>query len=356
MSVGAEVIAETLLLDAEGCLDARDLPTAIQGFNAAEWLGAEADRCAAGRWMATMLQGDFASAWRESDAIRRRAALDPHRFWMGEDIRGKRVMVRCLHGLGDAVQFLRYAPALGAMAAEVTFEVPPRLVELAGCFDGVDRVITWGDAAPDPAPEWDVQMEAMELPYFFRTEVHDLPLRERYVRLPERLPVGVANDLGQSNGARVGLVWSAGEWNPSRSLPFHALAPLLDSAECEFWNLQGVGTSAERPDAAHGFLQEAPGCRDSILTLAGVISQLDLVITVDTLAAHLAGALGVPAWVMLQYAADWRWMTDTSRSPWYPSLRLFRQPRPGDWNALAAEVQSAFQEWACGPVVRLSAS
>ncbi len=347
MSVGSEVLAQTLLLDAEACLDGRNLAAAIQGFNAAEWLGAERDRCAAGRWTAAMLRGDFTSAWRESDAIRRRGAPDPNRFWKGEDIRGKRVIVRCLHGFGDAVQFLRYAPALRGMAAEVTFEVAPRFVELARCFDGVDRVITWGDGAPDATPEWDVQMEVMELPYFFRTEFNDFPIRERYLRLPQHVLTSVANHMGRSNAARVGLVWSAGEWNPSRSVPFDALAALREWTDCEFWNLQGRGESAERPDPQYGFLREVPDCRESILTLAGVIAQLDLVITVDTLAAHLAGALGVPTWVMLQHAADWRWMTNISKSPWYPSLRLFRQTRSGDWESVVRDVQGALVEWTC---------
>lgn len=356
MSVGSEVVAETLLLDAEACLDGRDLGPAMQGFNAAEWLGADADRCAAGRWMVSMLQGDFPSAWKESDAIRRRGAPDPSRFWQGEDIRGKRVMVRCLHGFGDAVQFLRYAPLLRATAAEVTFEVAPRFVELARCFDGVDRVVTWDDGTPQLAPEWDVQMEVMELPYFFRTEFHDLPIREGYLRLPQLMPASVANHRGRSNAPRVGLVWSAGEWNRSRSVPFRTMAPLLESTRCEFWNLQGPVESAEGADAMCGSLREVPGCRHSILTLAEVISQLDLVITVDTLAAHLAGALGVPAWVMLQYAADWRWMTSTAKSPWYPSLRLFRQARTGDWDAVVSEVLSELRAWACAPEPRLLAS
>src|SRR4051794_37317355 len=108
--------AEKMLLDAEERLDARDLAAAVDKFYAAEALGADADRCSAGRWMTSMLRGDFASAWSESDAIRRRGTVDPHRFWNGEEIRGKRLMVRCLHGFGDAVQFLRYAPALQSLA------------------------------------------------------------------------------------------------------------------------------------------------------------------------------------------------------------------------------------------------
>lgn len=356
MSTGSEAIAEQMLLDAEECLDRRDLGIAMRGFDAAEWMGADANRCAAGRWMGAMLQGDFASAWRESDAIRRRGAPDPHRFWNGEDVRGKRLIVRCLHGFGDAVQFLRYAPALRARAAEVIFEVAPRFMELARCFDGVEHVITWGKDAPQRQPEWDVQMEVMELPYFFRTELRDLPVAEGYLRIPEWATAKVARAMDGSDKPRVGLVWSAGEWNPSRCVPFRALAPILESAEFEFWNLQGPDESAERPDAGCEWLREASGCRNSVLTLAAVISQLDLVITVDTLAAHLAGALGVPAWMMLRYAADWRWMTGTPESPWYKSLRLFRQPRPGDWISVVDEVQAALRAWSSGSNTRLLAS
>ena len=345
--------AEAELLQAEEHLDARELAAALAGFNAAERLGANPDRCAAGRWMAAMLRGDFGSAWRESDAIRLRGAPDSYRFWNGEDIRRKRVIVRCLHGFGDAVQFLRYAPALSNMASEVTFEVAPRFVEIAGCFEGVEKVITWGGGAPHHSPQWDVQMEVMELPYLFRTDIRELPIAERYLHLPQHAVANVARQMGTSSVPRVGVVWSAGDWNPSRCMPFHALAPVLKSAECEFWNLQGPGGPDEQ---GYEVCREAEGCRDSIFTLAAVISQLDLVLTVDTLAAHLAGALGVPAWVMLQYAADWRWMTEISRSPWYPSLRLFRQPRPGDWASVVADIRRALDEWSRESCKRLIAS
>src|SRR5437763_10489031 len=127
--------AEKMLLEAEELLDARDLAAAVDKFTAAEGLKADADRCSAGRWMASMLCGDFASAWRESDAIRRRGAPDSQRFWNGEEIRGKRLMVRCLHGFGDPVQFLRYAPALQSLARQVVFEVPARYIQLAWYFD-----------------------------------------------------------------------------------------------------------------------------------------------------------------------------------------------------------------------------
>ena len=122
-----------------------------------------------GRWTAHMLTGNFAAAWRESDTIRAGGAPDPHRFWAGENLRGRRVMLRCLHGYGDAVQFLRYAPRLQRTASRLTVEVPPAMMEIARYFCGVDDVITWGVDAPARAPSWDVQVEVMELPYLFRT-------------------------------------------------------------------------------------------------------------------------------------------------------------------------------------------
>jgi len=345
MTAGPPLAAESMLLDAEDCLDRRHLAAALEGFNRAEASGADADRCAAGRWMACMLRGDFASAWRESDAIRRRGAPDPHRFWNGEDIRGKRLIVRCLHGFGDAVQFIRHAPLLRDIASEVTYEVAPRFVELAERFAGVDNVITWGEGTARTTPQWDVQIEVMELPYLFRTEQHDLPILERYLHLSDRVLDGVAREMGNTSRPRVGLVWNAGGWNPSRSVPVSALAPVLDSSDCEFWSLQGPDSASTESSFAPHQLREVAAGRGSILTLAAVIAQLDLVLTVDTLAAHLAGALGMPAWVMLQHAADWRWMTETARTPWYPSLRLFRQRRQGDWTGVVADVQRSMRAW-----------
>jgi hypothetical protein len=324
-----------LLAQAEQSLAARDPEAAAALFRRAEMHGADPDRCAAGRWMAYMLAGDFAAAWKQSDAIRASARPDPHRFWNGEDLAGKRVIVRCLHGFGDAVQLLRYAPCLRSLCKEVIFEVPPALLALAQSFDGVEHVVTWGERAPSTEQAWDVQVEVMELPYIFRTRLGELPLAEHYLTLPETLLSTVAAEMAPRGLPRIGLVWSAGEWNASRSLPPALLAPLLEEPACEFWNLQG-GPAREALDG----LREIDACSNGILPLAAVIAQMDLVITVDTLSAHLAGALGVPAWVMLQDAADWRWMTDRDDSPWYRSLRLFRQPAAGDWASVVARLRA----------------
>ena len=332
---------EIHLEHAESLLARRDVLAAIAAFDRAEVSGTAADACAAGRWMAHMLAGNFAAAWRESDAIRRRGAPDPHRYWTGEDLRGRRVILRCLHGYGDAVQFLRYAPRLRALAADLVVEVPPAMMEIATYFDGVDDVITWGDGAPAVSPEWNAQVEVMELPYLFRTQPDELPLAERYLHLPETMKRQAARAMGSSRLPRVGIVWAAGEWNADRSLPLGLLPQLLQTSSCEFWNLQG-GRARQEPQP-HQNLRDA-ACF-GILQLAAVISQLDLVITVDTLAAHLAGALDKPTWVLLQYAADWRWMLERSDSPWYPSLEIFRQPAPGDWQSAVACVRHRLAQW-----------
>jgi hypothetical protein len=341
------------LYQAEEMLDRRRLSEACQMFHQAEAIGASPDRCSSGRWMAAMLGGDFEAAWRESDAIRMRGKPDPHRFWNGEDLRGAHVMVRCLHGLGDAVQMLRYAPRLQETASRVVFEVPPRMLPLASLFRGVDEVITWGKAAPAMPPAWDVQVEVTELPYLFRTKLDDLPIAMRYLDLPFEVVQQAASAMGEATKPRIGLVWAGGEWNPGRSISIVELGPIFNDGSFEFWSVQGDAAAADVfPWVKAGIIHDATAiCGDGLVALAAAIANLDLVITVDTLAAHLAGALGTPAWVMLQYSADWRWMTMREDSPWYPTLRLFRQPRPGDWSGTVDAVRAALRTYR-GQIVR----
>jgi hypothetical protein len=333
------VDAQPLLQHAEELLQHREIAAALTAFDDAQANGAEPDRCCAGRWNAHMFAGDFASAWHESDAIRALGTHDPHRFWQGEDIAGKRVIVRCLHGFGDAVQMLRYLPLLREQCAHVIVEVPPRLLELAACFAGADEVITWGENAPAQAPLWDVQVEVMELPYLFRTIAHELPLATQYLQIPTSAQQRVALATGTSYKPRVGIVWSASEWDLTRCLPMNCVARLTGIAGIEFWNLQGGAKhDVAIDDPALAGVHDAASLGDGVLMLAAVIQQLDLVITVDTLAAHLAGALGKPAWLLLQHAADWRWMHERTDSPWYATLRLWRQPAPGNWRGMVEQV------------------
>ena len=331
------------LLLAEELLARRDLASAQQAFDRAQLEGTDPDCCAGGRWMVHMLRGDFASAWRESDAVRARSAPDPNCLWNGQELAGKRVIIRCLHGLGDVVQMVRYAPRLESLCARITWELPPRLLDLAPYFEGVRSFTTW---QVERAAEcvWDAEVEVMELPYIFRTNLEELPLATNYIQLPPGIIKRVAADMGRARSPRIGVVWAAGDWNRSRSIPLDLLTPILRRKDCEFWNLQGSRPRGKAQQLCTS-LHETRACDGGTLALAAVISQLDLVLTVDTLAAHLAGALGVPAWLMLQYAADWRWMVERSDSPWYPSLRLFRQPSAGDWAGVVAQIGEALEEW-----------
>jgi hypothetical protein len=332
--------AETMLIQ-------RKLPEARELFHKAEAMGAVPDRCSSGRWMTAMLNGDFEGAWVESDAIRMRGTPDPHRFWNGEDLRGSRVMVRCLHGLGDAVQMLRYAPRLREAASSVIFEVPQRMLALAPLFHGVDEVITWGQPVPERPVEWDIQLEVMELPYLFRTSLAELPIATNYLKLPGAIVRQTTDSMGLAIRPRIGLVWASGEWNPHRSVPLELLKPLVYEMPAEFWSLQGdVAAEDARSWIEAGIIRDAAAvCGDGLVALVATIANLDLVITVDTLATHLAGALGKPAWVILQHAADWRWMCAREDSPWYPTIRLFRQPTPGDWNGVIKEMRGALENF-----------
>ncbi len=339
---------DSTLTLAQSLLQRRLVATARYYFLRAELEGADRDRCAAGRWTAAMLSGDLQGAWRESDAIRMRGYASSQQFWRGETLYGKRVIVRCLHGLGDAVQFLRYAPKIKTRAAHLVVECAPRAVELFRCLPGVDELISWESSDTNVLRPGEVQIEVMELPYLFRTTLADLPVLTNYLHLPSASLSAAATALGvRTQRPRLGVVWSAGEWNLSRSLPLEALERLLGRQEFEFWNLQGGPIREQWREYSQMYhLRDAPLLADSgLMPLASVIAQLDLVITVDTLAAHLAGALGVPCFVALQFASDWRWMVGRNDSPWYPSVRLFRQPFPGDWTSVVNDLDDAITEW-----------
>ncbi len=319
---------------------------ALTAFNTAQDLGADADECSGGRWRSFMLLGEMEAAWKETDAIRSRGNPDPHRFWDGSSLEGKRLIVRCLHGYGDTIQMIRFIPKLLSVARCVILEVQPRLVPLLRSLPFLKResleIITWGDDAPATPPRWDIQIEIMEVPYVLRTTRAELPVNTRYLEVSESEITKTFEEMGQSLLPRVGLVWTAGEWNPDRAMPFQQMRRLL-RAPVEFWSLVDSGDYAKvlASDATCP-MRDSSGLGEGIAGLRTVISALSLVITTDTLAAHLAGAMGVPVWVLLPYSADWRWMRG-DRSPWYPSMELFRQERPGNWEEVIGGVETALR-------------
>jgi hypothetical protein len=282
--------------------------------------------------MRHMRRGEFEAAWEISDAVLRSHAGVPcwhlprhlQYVWDGTPLDGKRVLVRCYHGLGDTIQFIRYAPLVKAVAAEVIVWAQPRLIPLLRTAHGIDRILPLHDGTPDV--EYDVDVEIMELPHVFRTTLATVPAHVPYLHAsPAPLP--------KSERLAVGISWEVGDWNECRSIPFAQLAPIAEVAGVALYVLE------RHPGAAEGrpSFTVVPAV-DTVLGTARVMRALDLVISVDSMPAHLAGALGVPVWTLLPHDADWRWMEGRDDSPWYPTMRLFRQECPGEWDSVVTRV------------------
>ena len=280
-----------------------------------------------------MRRGDFGAAWAISDAVL--AARDPaesddpalpyHQRWVwnGEPLIGRHVVARCYHGLGDTLQFARLLPMLRPRVASITLEAPMALLGLLARLPGVDRLVGFDEAAPLACPPGSVAIELMEVAHALRLDWRDSPGPMPWRR--EREPASTIR--------RVGLCWQAGAWNPERSVPLEALIGALPPG-LTLVRLQRGATAAlfENPDDLLPDIEHT----------ARLIDGLDLVVSVDTLVAHLAGSLGAPTLLLLKHDADWRWMTDCPSQPWYPSMRRLRQTRAGDWSGPLRGVREVF--------------
>jgi hypothetical protein len=304
-------------------------------------------------WMSHMLRGDFESAWRLADADRdrrRRAGISgadwPRHMrpvWDGAELAGARILVRCYHGLGDTIHFARYLPLLAKCAARVVVEAQPELIPLLRGLPGIADLVPLGEEDYPPARfGCDAQIDITELPHAFRTQLGTIPAAIPYLSVePERSEEAARRLSAVPRRLRVGLVWAAGAWKPERSVALEQFSAMAASPGVAFVNLQrGPEYRRWREAPARLPMIEAFDSHE-IADTAATIANLDLVITVDTMVAHLAGALGAPVWLMLHFAADWRWLLDRSDSPWYPTMRLFRQLLPGDWDAVIAEITAA---------------
>jgi hypothetical protein len=310
-------------------LSKRSIRDALDLLHRAERSGYDPDQCAAYRWNCWMLAGRFEKAWRESDEIVARGRPDPHRLWDGLPFVGKRVMIRCLHGLGDAIQFIRYVRLIRKGASRVTVQTHPELVSLFRGIPFVDDVISWSG---EGCIQWDQQIEVMELPRAFRTTVDTVPAEVPYLTVEpgRREHSRVAPRPGKN--PRVGLQWRSGDYNPERSIAAAELNAILKIPGIDFYTFQRGPHRAELHNLDVACcVYDVSGESPEIVEAAADLMNIDLLITADTMLAHLAGALGVAVWVLLPFAADWRWMLDRADTPWYPTMKLFRQPSPGDW-------------------------
>ncbi|MEO6546844.1 MAG: hypothetical protein ABIN94_02555 [Ferruginibacter sp.] len=290
-------------------------------------------------WMRSMRQGDFPVAWQHCDKVLESRAGKPcwhlprhfQYIWNGTPLEGKRVLVRCYHGLGDTIQFARYLPVLKEITTEVIVWVQPKLIPLLQSMCGISELLALHDGTPQV--DFEVDVEIMELPYIFRSTINTIPAQVPYLHIT-RHPI-----FSNKKKHTVGLVWKSGDWDENRSIPFSLFLPLAEIKEIDFYMLQHEAEHAGWQHQFGIYPGELP-----IVELAEYIAGLDLLISIDSMPVHLAGALGVPVWTMLQAEADWRWMENTDRSPWYPTMRLFRQHHQGDWvpviNAIYQELKT----------------
>jgi hypothetical protein len=260
-------------------------------------------------------------------------------LWLGaEPLRGKTILLHSDQGLGDALHFCRYVPMVAAMGANVILEVQKELYELLSGLAGVSKLVARGETLPD----FDFHCPLCSLPLAFDTVLDTIPSATPYISVGNNTDAW-KNRLASVKSPRIGLVWSG---NPTqsadrtRSMTLEALLPILET-KASFISLQKEVRPADREvlDQQKKILDLGPELK-SFADTAAVVSQLDLVITVDTSVAHLVGALGRPVWILLCYVPCWRYLLHRTDSPWYPTARLFRQTEARDWRTVVREVRT----------------
>ena len=252
-----------------------------------------------------------------------------HPRWKGEPFEGKTLLVDWEQGLGDTLMFIRYAPMVKALGGRVIWSVQRAVAEVVATCQGVDEVIPSGD----PLPAFDLYVPLLSLPWMFRTDLTTIPAEVPYLHVPRLVPnrAQLTEVLDRSAGKlRIGLAWSGNpvhKRNSDRSMPVELLAPLAALPEVAWYSFQFEAAEAPLLPGLEGFGALLKGFSNT----AYAVSRMDLVITIDTVVAHLAGALGVPTFLVLHAFPDWRWLLGREDSPWYPTLRIYRQPTAGDW-------------------------
>lgn len=303
-----------------------------------------------------LLAGRFDEAWPEfewrwkvtEDRLSARDFAQP--IWQGEDISGKVILLHAEQGLGDTLQFCRYAPLVAARGAGVVLEIQPPLQGLLSTLAGVENLVMQGD----PLPQFDLHCPLMSLPRAFGTKLETIPAEVPYLKADPVLVARWSDRVSGFDGLRVGLVWAG---NPRRfsaelsavdrrrSIALEQFAPLAALPGLVLISLQKGEAAAEIDSAPPGLvIHDWTHELDNFADTAALIDTLDLVISVDTSVAHLAGALGRPVWLLNRFDTCWRWLLEREDSPWYPGLRQFRQPRPGDWDSVLEKVGVALKQ------------
>ena len=303
------------------------------------------------RSLVQLFGGNFAQGWLDFEwrwknaarlGIGAAAASFSEPLWLGQEpIAGKRLLLQSEAGLGDTIQFCRYATACAALGATVILEVQPALVDLLNTLEGVSRVIAKGT----PLPAFDYHCPLMSLPLAFKTTLDSIPAAPRYLSTDPAKVAQWRAALGARTRPRVGLVWSGNPNNlidVKRSIPLAEWTPHLPR-EFQYFCLQNEVRAADQKTlATNPFIVDLGNM--NFVSTAAFCECLDVVLCVDTSIAHLSGALGQRTWVLLPSVPDWRWLRNRDDSPWYPSMRLYRQTVAGDWQdvfrRLAADLRA----------------
>jgi len=300
------------------------------------------------RWheaLLLLLLGRFREGWQAYetrwDAPGHERAHPDYRVLDLNQVSGRRVLVKEEQGRGDVIQFLRYIKPLAARGAQVRLSVYGDLIPLAREMPDAELVL----GPDDDETEYDMLTAVMSLPLAFAAETTTVPAEVPYLRAPAGRIGRMRNHLGPASGPRIGLVWSGSPYSQPRSaMPPALLEPLLARPGVEFHCLQKEFRAEDR-----GWLERIGTVTTHEAMLrdfgdtAALIEAMDLVISIDTAVAHLAGAMAKPVWIMLAFNPDWRWLLGRDDSPWYPTARLFRQPAAGDWDAVARSVAASLR-------------
>ena len=291
--------------------------------------------------------GQFAQGWNEYEwrwrvkNIEIGPALSDKPIWNGGDLSGKSILLRSEQGFGDAIQMTRYAPMVKARGGTTVLYCQNHLVRLLGGAPGIDRVVSW-EEAPPPCDE---HCPLLSLPRIFKTELTNIPHDVPYLSPDAELSRRWRERIGGEKRRCVGLVWAGGGGHikdRQRSLTLKQFEFLRDAGNIRLFSLQ-KGKPGEQAGASPMELTDWTNDLDDFADTAALIDNLDMVVTIDSAVAHLAGAMGKPVWVLLPWVPDWRWMLEQSDSPWYPTMRLFRQKTMDDWQAPLDELAGAIK-------------
>ncbi|MCH7935510.1 MAG: tetratricopeptide repeat protein [Proteobacteria bacterium] len=292
---------------------------------------------------ALLLKGDFTAAWEEYEWRWRMPTFTSNvrnfdqPVWDGAALDGRTILLHAEQGFGDTLQFARYAKAAADRGGRVIFECPPPLARLMKTAAGVDEVIASGQ----PLPPFDCHAALLSLPGIVGTTLETVPADVPYLSAEPDLVSAWAERLKDAPGLKIGIAWcgtAEKRGNPSRACPLSAFEPLSRQPDISLFSLQKDPPEEDLP--LPDGLTDLSGDLNDFADTAAVIQALDLIVSIDTAVAHLAGALACPAWVMLSTAGDWRWLMERGDSPWYPTLRLFRQTRARQWDDILEAVSA----------------